>query len=99
MKHSITSMMLIMILIFSGCSHETPNPQTQERSLTTAQKVGGTTGGILLGAGGALVGGMMGILVSGGTSGVAPLIGVILGGTVGAIGGISVGMGIGDVVD
>ena len=94
MKQTLIAIILITLL-FSSCSHKTPNPPIEEPSLTTTQKVAGTTGGLLLGVGGAMIGGMMGMLVSGGTSGTAPLIGVVLGGVLGAMDGISLGVSIG----
>ena len=99
MKKTFIPMILITLLLFTGCSHRSHNPPIQKPPLSTTQKVAGTAGGLLLGTGGALVGGMMGMLVSGGTNGVAPLIGVILGGVTGTLGGASLGIGVGGTVD
>jgi len=98
MKHSI-SIIFIMLLLLLGCSQKSPTVYMQGNTLSTSQKVGGATGGLLLGAGGAMVGGMMGLLVSGGTSGVAPLIGVVVGGLAGAMGGASLGASAGKAVE
>ena len=99
MKKTFIPMILITLLLFTGCSHRSHNPPIQKPPLTTTQKVAGTAGGLFLGISGAAVGGMMGMLVSGGTSGAGPLIGVVLGGVIGAMDGISLGVGIGGMVD
>ncbi len=98
MKHSI-SIILITLLLLSGCSQKNPTVQTDDNRLSTSEKIGGVTGGVLFGAGGAMVGGMMGFLVSGGTSGVAPVIGIIVGGLTGAGGGASLGILVGKAVE
>jgi hypothetical protein len=84
-------LLLVMVLfLFTGCANKTGTIEPKNHVGVTT--VVSTAGGVALGG---IVGGMLGLLVSGGTGGVAPLVGVALGAT--AVG--SLGYGVGQTID
>jgi len=84
-------LLLVMVLfLFSGCANKTNT--LKQYNHTGAATVVGTLGGVALGG---VVGGAMGLLASGGTGGVAPFVGLVLGATL--VGGA--GYGIGQTID